>query len=65
MCVRLGLVTPAKGSPQALADCRRRLRDAIGHGQKASLIALYGACPDCETPYQAENVPGCACGGKQ
>jgi hypothetical protein len=48
----------AKGSPEAIADCQKRRRDAQ---RTANLIALYGACPRCNTPYISDDEPCIKC----
>lgn len=51
-------VRDMRGSAEALADCRKRQKDAQ---RTASLIALYGACGTCNTPYIGEDEPCIKC----
>jgi hypothetical protein len=50
--------TYAKGSAEAIADCQKRRRDAQ---TAAALVALYGACPRCATPYISDDEPCIKC----
>jgi hypothetical protein len=49
-------VADHRGTPEAIAEARKRLREAQ---ERANLIVLYGACPVCSTPFTSD-VAVCA-----